>query len=194
MAGIHLHQITQPGQQAAGVGFEQPFEMLTACHERVHRMLRLLGKLREHLATRGHDEQAAQAARDVMRYFDQAAPLHHEDEELHVFPLLLQRGDEALRQAVRRLQADHVAMGEIWPQARRCLASVADAGAPSSWAGWAPGDEQLLDRFAGQYDEHIRLEESLVYPAAQGLLDAQALSAIGEEMQHRRTDGRVRGR
>ena len=79
MAGIHLHQITQPGQHAAGVGFEQPFEMLTACHERVHRMLRLLGKLREHLATRGHDEQAAQAARDVMRYFDQAAPLHHED-------------------------------------------------------------------------------------------------------------------
>jgi hypothetical protein len=30
MAGIHLHQITQPGQQAAGVGFEQPFEMLDA--------------------------------------------------------------------------------------------------------------------------------------------------------------------
>jgi hemerythrin-like domain-containing protein len=194
MAGIHLHQITQPGQHAAGVGFEQPFEMLTACHERVHRMLRLLGKLREHLATRGHDEQAAQAARDVMRYFDQAAPLHHEDEELHVFPLLLQRGDEALRQAVRRLQADHVAMGEIWPRARRCLLAVADAAAPSAWAGWAPGDEQLLDRFAGQYDEHIRLEETLVYPAAQGLLDAPALSAIGEEMQHRRIDGKVRGR
>ena len=85
-------------------------------------------------------------------------------------------------------------MGEIWPQARRCLLAVADAAATSSWAGWTPGDEQLLDRFAAQYDEHIRLEETLVYPAAQGLLDAQALSAIGEEMQHRRTDGRVRGR
>jgi len=31
------------------VGFEQPFEMLAACHERVNRMLALLERLREHL-------------------------------------------------------------------------------------------------------------------------------------------------
>ena len=58
MAGIHLHQIGQPGQHAPGSGFEQPFEMLDACHERVERMLRLLGKIREHVTTHGADEQA----------------------------------------------------------------------------------------------------------------------------------------
>ncbi|RYF75253.1 MAG: hemerythrin domain-containing protein, partial [Comamonadaceae bacterium] len=75
-----------PGFNAPGVGFEQPFAMLEACHERVQRTLALLGRLRGHVQAHGADEPARQAARDVLRYFDIAAPLHHEDEELHVFP------------------------------------------------------------------------------------------------------------
>ena len=49
------------------VGFEQPFEMLVACHERVNRMLTLLSRLREHMSSHGADDNARQAARDVMR-------------------------------------------------------------------------------------------------------------------------------
>ena len=64
--------------------FEQPYEMMEACHERVHRMLALLERLREHLPLHGADAQAQQAARDIMRYFDQAAPQHHTDEELQL--------------------------------------------------------------------------------------------------------------
>lgn len=60
--------------------------MLEACHERVQRTLGLLGRLREHVRKQGVDNDARQAARDVLRYFDIAAPLHHQDEELHVFP------------------------------------------------------------------------------------------------------------
>ena len=84
-------------------GFEQPFEMLVACHERVHRMLALLGRLREHLHGHGPDTQAQQAARDVMRYFDQAAPLHHQDEELHVFPPLLAYCSMRLPSGLKRM-------------------------------------------------------------------------------------------
>ena len=56
------------------VGFDQPFEMLEACHERVERSLGLLLRLAEHLVSHGADEQARDAARDVLRYFDLAAP------------------------------------------------------------------------------------------------------------------------
>jgi hypothetical protein len=51
-----------------------------------------------------------------------AAPLHHEDEELHIFPPLLQPGTDAGTQAVvRQLQRDHVAMAACWPSpACRC--------------------------------------------------------------------------
>ena len=96
-----------PGHSAPGVGFEAPFEMLDACHERVERMLRLLSKIREHVQSHGADQQARDAARDVMRYFDQAGPHHHEDEERHVFPPLLAQRDPAVVAVVIRLKHDH---------------------------------------------------------------------------------------
>ena len=93
MTRIHLHTLTLPGHRAPGAGYEAPFEMLDACHERVERMLRLLHKLRAHLQASGWDAQATEAARDVLRYFNEAAPRHHEDEERHVFPAVLAAPD-----------------------------------------------------------------------------------------------------
>ncbi len=93
MTRIHLHTLTLTGHRAPGAGYEAPFEMLDACHERVERMLRLLHKLRAHLQASGWDAQAAEAARDVLRYFNEAAPRHHEDEERHVFPAVLAAPD-----------------------------------------------------------------------------------------------------
>ncbi|MEQ1661023.1 MAG: hemerythrin domain-containing protein, partial [Hylemonella sp.] len=92
--------------------------MLAACHERVQRSLDLLGRLVDYIGKQGHDAQTRSAAADVLRYFDLAAPLHHQDEELHVFPLLLAQGDAALRTAVQQLQADHLRMGELWAAVR----------------------------------------------------------------------------
>ena len=51
-----------PGHASPDAGFEAPFELLTACHERVQRMLRLLDRLQQHLAERGWDAQGADAA------------------------------------------------------------------------------------------------------------------------------------
>src|SRR5689334_18835826 len=117
--------IGKPGQQTAAAGFDAPFEMLHACHERLARMLALLDKLREHVRTSGADAQAREAARDVMRYFDVAAPEHHRDEELHVFPALLALGDESLSAVVQRLQHDHLTMDRQWMQTREVLDRIA---------------------------------------------------------------------
>lgn len=164
-----------------GAGFEQPFEMLQACHERVHRMLALLARLREHVKAHGADAQAQQAARDVMRYFDQAAPLHHQDEELHVFPRLLAQGDAAVAGIVRCLQQDHRAMESGWRAAREVLARIAQGDAAASDA-----DAPALAAFASLYGAHIEAEESIAYPAAQAILDAQALEAMSADMMRRR--------
>lgn len=160
--------------------------MLTACHERVYRMLRLLDRLQAHLAEVGCDHQAAEAARDVMRYFDQAAPLHHEDEERHVFPPLLAQGDERVCTAVRRLQADHRSMESRWPAVRALLYSVAQADGCAAWAGWDAAARETLTNFRDLYTAHIPLEESLAYPAAQNLLDQGAVQAMSADMQARR--------
>lgn len=176
-----------PGHLSPDAGFEAPFDMLTACHERVHRMLRLLARLQMHLADKGWDRQAADAARDVMRYFDQAAPLHHEDEERHVFPALQAQGTTEEKAVVRRLQADHEAMAQAWPHVRALLLGVRDAASSEHWQPWDAAARQMLADFSARYDEHIRLEEELVYPAAQSALDETSLSAMGADMQQRRT-------
>jgi hemerythrin-like domain-containing protein len=169
-----------PPHPAPPAGYEQPFEVLDACHARIQRMLRRLQWLHVHLAALGCDAQARQAAHDLVHYFDAAAPAHHEDEERHVFPPLL-----AARQcvdAVVRLQREHLEMAELWPKLREVLQRV-DA---DPWPGFAPADEGLLEHFARLYDWHIAAESELVFPAAARCLDAAARVAMGEEMAHRR--------
>ena len=147
--------------------------MLGACHERVERMLRLLASLQQHVGAQGWDESVASAARDVMRYFDLAAPLHHEDEERHVFPPL------------QRLQQDHRDMEAAWVAARGVLASVAQAP-PRGWAHFSPQETATLTGFAELYDHHLRDEDGLVYPAALAGLSPAALRAMSADMMRRR--------
>ena len=59
-----------PGHAAPAAGFEVPLEMLAACHGRVEAQCATLRRLVAHLAAHGADEQARDAARAVMRYFD----------------------------------------------------------------------------------------------------------------------------
>jgi len=174
-----------PGFHAPGAGFEAPFEMLATCHERVERLLALQSRLQQHLLEKGRDEAARQAARDVMRYFDLAAPLHHQDEELHVFPPLLAGPDPGLRAVVERLLQDHRAMEQAWPEARRVLESIAH----DPETGWTPltaVQTAALDGFAALYVRHLDDEDHLIYPAASAALADEALQAMSRDMMQRR--------
>ncbi len=178
-----------PGWRSPGTGFDQPFEMLQACHERVLRTLALLERLRVHLRTQGCDDSARQAARDILRYFDQAAPLHHEDEELHVFPPLLAQGDAQTVALVQRLQGEHGLMAADWARARLPLLALADGRSE----GFGAADEALFARFAACYASHVENEERLAYPQARGLLPQASQAAMGREMAVRRGADLSRG-
>jgi iron-sulfur cluster repair protein YtfE (RIC family) len=182
---IPLSSITLPGHRAPAAGFEAPFEMLGACHERVERMLGLLAKLQHHVLVHGWDESVANAVHDVMRYFDQAAPLHHEDEERHVFPPLLAGDDAVLRRVVQRLQQDHRDMEAAWVAARAVLASVTESP-PPGWAHFSAPEEATLIGFTRLYDRHLHEEDGLVYPAAKTCLSPEALQIMSADMMLRR--------
>jgi hemerythrin-like domain-containing protein len=157
------------------VGFDQPFDMLSACHERVQRSLALLGRLAEHLANAGADAAARDAAGDVLRYFDIAAPHHHEDEERHVLPRLRALG---LAEVAERLAADHLAMHDAWMALRPGLLALRDGACVPDTANWRA--------FAAMYEAHITLEEHHAYPVARANLDAREQAAMGAEMAGRR--------
>ena len=160
-------------------GFDQPFEMLGACHQRVERMLDRLERLLPHLAARGADAQAREAACDVMRYFDTAAPHHHEDEERHVLPLLRERGHAALAE---RVLQEHRVMAAAWAGVRAVLVELAQGR-------WLADQEAVAAdwrAFGGLYREHIALEENQAFPLARALIGAEDLRAMAGEMAHRR--------
>ncbi|MBI2746518.1 MAG: hemerythrin domain-containing protein [Burkholderiales bacterium] len=172
-----------PGFDAPAVGFEAPYEMLAACHERVQRSLDLLGRLVDYIGKQGHDAQTRSAAADVLRYFDLAAPLHHQDEEQHVFPLLLTQGDVSLRATVQRLQADHRQMEALWADAREALLRWSE---PDCQEQISADTRETIARFRGLYAGHIQAEEGQVFPAAHAAMSAATLGAMGAEMQARR--------
>ena len=172
-----------PGFGAPAVGFEQPYEMLEACHERVLRTLDLLGRLIDHIDSKGHDTQTRSAAADVLRYFDLAAPLHHQDEELHVFPRLLTLGDATQGATVLRLQTEHRRMEQDWAVLRTALLRWREAACTETVDA---ATRETAKRFAALYTEHLNTEETLVFPAARTGTPDHELASMGAEMQARR--------
>jgi hemerythrin-like domain-containing protein len=173
-----------PGFEAPAVGFEQPFEMLSACHDRVRRSLALLGRLCEHLPAHGADAQARQAAADVLRYFSLAAPAHHEDEERHVVPALQALGDEASLRTAQRLLDDHAEIRAAWARLAPLLHEVS-AGEPPP----QPALDAMAQRFITLHDRHLPFEDELAFPAAASQINTQgpeAIDAMGREMAGRR--------
>lgn len=164
-------------------GFDEPFAMLSACHDRVRRSLALLQRLVDHLQAQGRTDGPAQsAARDVLRYFTIAAPAHHEDEERHLVPLLRASAEADVRAAAERLLQDHVAIRAAWRTLEPPLRTV-EAGGAANLAALRCAAQRFVDLHA----EHLRLEDELAFPRAAALLTRDdALRAMGDEMARRR--------
>ena len=175
--------IPLPGPRVPAAVFDDPLAMLHACHERVQRSMALLRGIGERIAAGRGDDAVHRAAADVLRYFDQAAPQHHEDEEQHIFPCVLAHTDDAaVRTAVLKLQEDHLAMEAQWARLRVALAALAQGRAEAYDAAQIAAAE----RFCALYDGHAQSEEALVFPLAARLLGEQGLRDAGAEMARRR--------
>lgn len=168
---------------APATSFDEPLALLQACHDRVRLGLSALLEIGERVAAGRADGSVHLAAAEVLHYFDQAAPHHHEDEEQHIFPCVLARtADAAVRAAVLRLQEDHLAMEGQWARLRVPLAALANGRAEA----YGPGQIQAAVHFCTLYASHARREEEIVFPLAALLLDRAALRAMGAEMAGRR--------
>jgi hemerythrin-like domain-containing protein len=172
-----------PGFDSPAVGFDAPFEMLAACHDRMRRSLGLLNRLVGHVDEHGHGETSRSAASDILRYFDLAAPLHHQDEELHVFPLLSGGDDAVLAETIARLQSDHREMESLWERLRTLLGTWSRADALGVASDAARAD---VSAFAERYAAHLQIEERIVFPAARSRIGALRLSTMAADMQQRR--------
>lgn len=157
--------------------FEQPVGILLACHGQVRRFCRTLGALPDHLAQHGVDDAARHAIVHIRRYFNQAAPLHHQDEEDDFFPLLLQYCPQAAAD-VASLQIQHGTLDETWGRLDDGLASLLSGRHCTLMP-------ELTTRYARLYAQHMGIEEPWF---AQGLaaIPPDKLAAAGKKMAARR--------
>ncbi len=164
-------------------GFDQPIAVLKHCHDRIRKQLATLDKLGAHLAVHGADEQSRQAAAAVIKYFEQAAPLHHEDEEQNLIPMLqaTAQGEDAalLAQLAPGIIAEHHQMDAMWQGLHEQLRAIADGSGTLL-------RETDARRFADTYAAHMEREESHIAPMAKRLFSAEQMAQLGAAMQARR--------
>jgi len=176
-----------PGFGAPAPGFDEPLEMLNACHGRIRDQLATLEKLVPHLAREGCDAAAQEAARAVMRYFDLAGVQHHQDEEQDLFPLLrryaAERGRGDVGAALGELEREHRTMDEVYARIRGRLADVAEARS-------ARLDIEQVAHFAWIYRSHIMREEAAAFGFAAEVLTEEDRAGLGARMAQRRGVGR----
>ena len=159
--------------------FDDPLEMLRACHGRIEAQCATLIRLVSHLQAHGNDEQAVQAARAVLRYFDTAAVHHHQDEEDDLFPLLLSSGHPDIPPLIDHLLEEHKELGASWQALRPRLLAITEQREDKL-------DAQSITRLVDGYARHIARENQQLLPLAKTLLDAQQLQALGHKMASRR--------
>lgn len=163
--------------------FDHPFEMLSACHDRIKAQCDTLRRLAGHLPLHGCDAQAQQAASNVMRYFDSAGRHHREDEETDLFPCMIAaaQGQNAERVAllIARLQSEHQEIEQLWLALRDVLECIAHQEE-------ADLDPAEVDRFCAAYDAHMALEETSLLPLAERMLKPETVAALGTAMARRR--------
>lgn len=170
---------------ASAPGFDQPLAVLKHCHDRIRKQLATLGKLQAYLAQPGAqaDAQAQAAAQAVLNYFQKAAPLHHEDEEVDLFPTLANtaRGkDLALfQELLPRILQQHTQMAELWQRLEQQLLRIAKGQTQSLQA-------TELQTFEKLYQEHMQIEESQIAAMAMRLFSSAQMQKLGSAMQARR--------
>lgn len=164
-------------------GFDQPIAVLKHCHDRIRKQLATLDRLVPHLASHGADPEARQAAAAVIKYFDKAAHLHHEDEEQDLVPMLQHTatGEDAalLARLVPGILAEHHEMDGLWQQLHEELRGVADGSA-------ARLSEATVRRFVDMYTQHMTVEEGNIAPMAKRIFSAAQMAQLGSAMQGRR--------
>ncbi len=164
-------------------GFDDPLELMRGLHLRLEQRAALLDRLAEHVRHHGSDEDARATAGHVMRCFDEDCPMHHDDEEVDLLPLLRSETPAAEQGRVENLiaavVAQHREMHATYDALRPQLAAIADGRLGAI-------DQVLVDRLHGLCARHIELEESELFPFARAHLDAAALERLGRAMAVRR--------
>ncbi len=159
------------------VTWDEPIEMLYACHGKVKSFCRQLQLLPDYLEKNGVNQAVKNDVQQILNYFNQSAPLHHDDEEKDFFPALIKQRPEA-QTDVDLLEAQHIELHRNWDELSAQLVALLNGEIQQI-------DRELIQRFVAGYDQHIAIEEPL-FELGREHLSQEELNSIGQIMADRR--------
>ena len=165
-------------------GFDDPIGMLKDCHRRIEHFLNILCLVAERPGDRSLTEEERAAVKAALQYFHTGGERHTLDEEESLFPRIrIASGDEGLK-VLERLERDHAHAADLHESVDWLYTTWISDGVLN------PSDQQRLAFKTASlkklYEEHIEIEETIIFPSAQDVLSSQALAEIGSEFDTRR--------
>jgi hemerythrin-like domain-containing protein len=165
-------------------GFDDPIGMLTDCHRRIEHFLAVLVLVADRAAGRALTSEESAAVHAALQYFHKGGQRHNADEEESLFPRLRDAARADGFNEIEGLESDHRDAGHLHEEVEKLYHSWTQSSALSR-----PDQAELASttqRLKRLYDEHIRLEEQVVFPRAAKLLNQQSIREIGQEFRTRR--------
>ncbi|QLB21363.1 hypothetical protein A6B43_07430 [Vespertiliibacter pulmonis] len=157
--------------------WNEPIEMLYACHSKVKKFCRQLQLLPDYLEKQGVNQAVKNDVEQILNYFNLSAPLHHDDEEKDFFPTLIKKFPKAV-DAVKVLEQQHTELHHNWDLLEEQLLALLTGKRTNV-------DRELIKRFVEGYNLHISIEEPL-FELGREYLSESDLKAIGKIMENRR--------
>jgi hemerythrin-like domain-containing protein len=176
-----------PVQIGANVhSFSNPMGLLSDCHRRIEAFLGSLEAVAKTI-DQPLTEETARGLTAALRYFREAAPKHTADEEESLFPRLREIESSDVQAALahlEELERDHHWATAVHAEVERLGQQYL------STARLSPDEVEkfrvAVSRLASMYREHIRMEDSVIFPLADRLLSQTDRGSISREMADRR--------
>lgn len=174
----------QIGAQAHN--FSDPTGLLSDCHRRIEMFLgslQAVAKDMDHSLT----EEIRQTLDSALRYFREAAPKHTADEEQSLFPRLRQVKHpdvQAALDTLDTLESDHRWTAPLHAEINRLGQRYLSKG--NLTAAEVNDFRRAVAELTTLYQQHISVEDRVVFPAAAQFLSQTQRTDIGEEMAARR--------
>ena len=132
-------------------------------------------------------DEASRALDSALRYFREAAPKHTSDEEESLFPRLRQVHHPDIESALTRLDSleeEHRRAAPLHDEVERLGQQCLLSGSLSLVE--AEAFRKAVATLVSMYEQHISIEDGVVFPLAARLLPQADRIAIANEMATRR--------
>lgn len=170
---------TARGGKAKTGPFNNPLDFIAEDHMREREVCALIDKLVTASSTKSAERKM------IVEFLTEQLPLHLADEEIDLFPMMLERCDpeEEIKELIEKLEADH---GHALADAP-AIAALIEVNKTSDTGFSEKACARMID-FAGHARRHLILENAIILPIARVRLTEDDLETMRNHMRERRLD------